>query len=227
MPFEVPDRINSAVPDAARVARIREDFMKSATPVRPLPSNGRMMAMCVGVFAVLAILLTVPFGFSGFAKLSAANAAVEYSVVGLLALALAGAAIEGMIPGSRRTLPPAAGVLIAILLLSVTASLLFPDFALHDFVRTGIPCLRLGVLCATPAAALTWIMMRRGYAVDTVSAVVAGGALSGLLGVGVLALHCAVLNAAHIIAWHVGVVAVTSLFGALLGWVLARYRYRI
>lgn len=224
MPFEVPERIGLAVPDAARVARIREDFTRSASPVRPLPSNGRMMALCVGVFAVLAVLLAAPFGFSGFAKLSSASAAIEYSVVGLLAMVLAGAAIEGMIPGSRRTLPPAAGVLIAILLLSFTASLLFPDFALHDFVSRGIPCLRLGVFCAIPAAGLTWAMMRRGFVVDTVSVVVAGGALSGLLGVGVLALHCPILNAAHIIAWHVGVVAVTSVAGALLGWGLARYR---
>jgi hypothetical protein len=166
----------------------------------------------------------VPFGFGGFAKLSAASAAIEYSVVGLLALVLSGAAIEAMIPGSRRTLPPVVGVLAAILLLSVTASLLFPDFVLRDFVRQGIPCLRLGVLCAIPAAGLTWVMMRRGFVVDTLSAAVAGGALSGLLGVGVLALHCPILNASHIIAWHVGVIAVTSVVGALLGWVLARYR---
>jgi hypothetical protein len=222
--FDVPDRISLAVPDAARVARIREDFTKSAAPVRPLPSNGWMMALCVVVFAVLAVLLTVPFGFGGFAKLNAASAAIEYSVVGLLALVLAGAAIEGMIPGSRRTLPPSAGVLIAILLLSVTAALLFPDFALHDFVHRGIPCLRLGILCAIPASGLIWAMMRRGFVMDTVSAVVAGGALSGLLGVGVLALHCPILNAAHIIAWHIGVIAVTAVFGALLGWIVARYR---
>ena len=217
MPFEVPDRIGLALPDPAQVARIRDNFIKSTAPVRPLPSNALMMALCVGIFALLAILFAAPFGFGGLAKMNAASAAIEYSVVGLLALVLAGAAVEGMIPGSRRTLPAAVAALIAILLLSVTASLLFPDFATRDFVRTGVPCFRLGVLCAIPAAGFIWAMMRRGFVVDTFPAVVAGGALAGLLGVGVLALHCPILNAAHIMAWHVGVIAVTSLLGALLG----------
>lgn len=216
------EKISLAAPDSARVAQIRKIFTESAAPVRPLRSNAVMMLGCAGAFVILAILLTLPVGFYGFLKIGAWGGAIEYSVLLLLALVLAGGAVEQMIPGSRSIMPPALSVLLAIVLLSVTAALLFPDFAMNDFVHRGMPCLRFGLLCAIPAAGFTWFLMRRGFVIDPLSAAIAGGALSGLLGVGVLALHCAILNAAHIIVWHVGVIAVTSVLGALLGWGVSR-----
>lgn len=222
MPFEVPGRIGGATPDPARVAQMRARLMESAAPVRPLPSNGAMMALCVGVFVLLAVVLTIPFGFQGFARLTAGAAAIEYSVVLLLALTLSGVVVGQMIPGSRRVLSPMAGVFIVVVLLSAMASLLFPDFGIRDFIHQGIPCLRLGTLCALPAAGLAGYAMKRGFVTDPFQASVAGGALAGLLGIGVLALHCPILNASHIIAWHVAVIAVTSFIGAVLGWSLSR-----
>ena len=224
VPFEVPPRISLAVPDSRRVAEIRKTLTESAKPVRPLPSNGAIMLLCVGVFILLAVLLALPAGLLGFSRATASEAAIEYAVLLLLALALAGAVVEQMIPGARRSVPPAAGVLLAILLLSLTATLLFPRSEPNDFVSQGVPCMRLGLLCAIPAACLTAFMMRRGFVTDTVSAAIAGGGLSGLAGAAVLALHCPIFDATHIIAWHAGVIAVTSLAGAFLGWVLARSR---
>ena len=224
MQFDTPDRISLALPDSARVAKIRESLKISATPVRPLPSNAAIILRCALAFAILAIVFAAPVGFRGFAKLTPAGATIEYSVVLLLALILTGSALEQAIPGSRRIMPPALSVLLAILLLSVTAAVLFPDFQMRDFVRQEIPCLRFGVLCAIPAAGLAPIAMRRGFVTDPVPAAFAGGALSGLVGVGALALHCPIPNAAHIIVWHVAVIAVTSLLGASLARGVARYR---
>jgi hypothetical protein len=224
MPIEVPARIGSAVPDSALVARIRTTLMEAAAPVRPLPSNAALMALCVAVFIALALLLTLPVGFPGFARLDTVSRLIEYPAVLLLAFMLAGSLVDQMIPGTRRVIGPAAGVLVAVLLLSVTAALLFPGPMPKNFVDEGIPCLRLGALCAIPAGGLTWTMMRRGFAADPLSAAIAAGGLSGLLGVGVLALHCPILNAAHIIAWHVGSIVVAALFGALLGWSWSRRR---
>jgi hypothetical protein len=222
MSFEVPSRISGAAPDPARLAEIRGRFAKAAAPVRLLPSNAAMMLLALGLFVVLSILFTVPVGFRGFAKLSAGQAVIEYSLLLLLALVLAGGVAGQMIPGSRRIVPPVTSVILAIVLLSVTAAMLFPDFGTRDFVRRGIPCLRLGLLCAIPGAGLTWAAMRRGFIVSPVGAAVAAGAMSGLLGIGVLALHCPIFEAAHIVAWHVGVIAVTSLAGAFSGWIFSR-----
>jgi hypothetical protein len=50
MPFEVPARISGATPDSKRLAEVRKTFAASAAPVRPLPSNATMMALCLAVF---------------------------------------------------------------------------------------------------------------------------------------------------------------------------------
>ena len=223
MQFDVPGRVSGATPDSASVKRIRAKLMGAATPIRPLPSSGAMMALSVGVFVVMAILLTIPFGFQGFSRLTPGAAAIEYSAVLLLALALSGVVVGQMIPGSRRILGPVAGVVLSVVLLSAMASLLFPVFEMRNFVRQGIHCLRLGTLCAIPAAGLIGLAMKRGFVTDTLQAAIAGGALAGLLGIGVLALHCPIVNASHIVAWHVAVIAVTSLLGAISGWCLSRF----
>lgn len=218
MQFEIPGRIGQANPDAARLAQIRALLGAAPPPVRPLPSNAVLMLACVAVLAALAVLLATPFGFYGLHRLTPAAAAVDYGVLVLLAFVLAGGVVAQMIPGSRLILPPAAAALLSIALLATTASLLFPDFTTREFVRRGLPCLRLGLLCALPGAALVALLLRRGFVTHARQAALAGGALSGLLGVCVLALHCPILNASHIVVWHVGVIAVTSLAGAGAGW---------
>jgi hypothetical protein len=217
MPFEVPPRISGAAPDSRRLAEVRKTFAESAAPVRPLPSNSTMMALCLGVFIVLGVILAGAVGFFGFAKMGAATRWVDYSVLLLLALVLAGAVVEQMIPGSRRTMRPVLAILFAIVLLSLTALLLFPDFDTTRFVPQGIGCLRYGVLCSIPAAGLTWLLMRRGFITDPLAGAVSGGAFSGLLGAAVLALHCPIFSAPHIIVWHAGVIVVTSVAGACIG----------
>jgi hypothetical protein len=217
MPFEVPARIGHAAPDSARLAAIRKTFAESAAPVRPLPSNAVIMAFCLGVFIALGVILAAPIGFAGLANMSAGARWMDYSVLLLLALALAGVIVEQMIPGSRHTMRPVWGIVLAIVLLSLTSLVLFPDFDTNRFVPRGMPCLRYGLLSSIPAAGLTWILMRRGYIVDPLAGAISGGAFSGLLGAAVLALHCSIFNAAHILVWHVGVIAVTSAAGACIG----------
>lgn len=217
MRFEVPPRIGHATPDATRLAKIRKALAESAAPVQPLPSNAVLMLLCLGVFVALAVILAAPVGFSGFIKMSPGERWMEYPVVFLLALALAGGVVEQMIPGSRRTIGPLWSILLAILLLSITALVLFPNFDTTRFVPQGIPCLRYGLLCAVPAAGLTWALMRRGFIANPFAGAVSGGAFSGLLGAAALALHCPIFSAPHIIVWHIGVIVVTSLTGALIG----------
>ncbi len=226
MQFDVPSRIAAATPDPGCVARIRENLTKSVAPIRPLPSNLSMTLWCVAIFCGLAVLLTIPVGFKGFAKLSLAGAIGQYSVVLLLALVMAGGVVAQMIPGSRQVLSPVAAIILAILLLSLTAALLFPDFGTDRFAARGYPCLRLGVLCAIPAAGAVWAVMRRGFVTDSVSAAMAGGGLAGLLGIGVLTLHCPIFSAAHIIGWHVAVIAVTTVTGGFMGALVSRWRWQ-
>ncbi len=217
MQFEVPPRISNAEPDSTRLAAMRKTFAESAAPVRPLPSNAAIMALCLGVFILLAIILAGAVGFYGFAKMSATARWMDYSELLLMALVLAGIVVEQMIPGSRWTVRPVLGILFALVLLSLTALLLFPNFDTTRFVPRGIGCLRYGLLSSIPAAGLTWLLMRRGFITDPLAGAVAGGAFSGLLGVAALALHCPIFSAPHIVVWHVGVIVVTSAVGACIG----------
>jgi hypothetical protein len=222
MQFEVPPRISGVEPDSRRLAEMRKVFVASAAPVRALPSNATIMALCLGVFIVLGVLLALPVGLPGFTQMSAAARWMDFSALLLLALVLSGGVVEQMIPGSRRTMRPLWSILFAIALVSLTALVLFPDFNTTRFVPRGIGCLRYGLLSSIPAAGLTWILMRRGFVTDPIAGAISGGAFSGLLGVAVLALHCPNFSAPHIVVWHAGVIVLTSAAGACIGFFQVR-----
>jgi hypothetical protein len=226
--LKIPEPFRNAAPDSARMARIRESLAASAIPVGRLPSNAILIVSSLVVFLVLAILFAAPAGFLGFARMSFATSTIDYAVILVLAFALAATAVAQMVPGSRQFLSPALCICLALVMLTVTTAFLFPDsdaagLASDRFMRQGIPCLRYGILCAIPAAGLTWVMMRRGFAVDPVRAAIAAGGFSGLLGFGVLALHCPIFSDSHIVAWHVGVVVVAALACGTIAWTWSRF----
>jgi len=80
-------------------------------------------------------------------------------------------------------------------------------------------CLGIGVLHAIPAGLLSWLVLRRGFAVEPNSAGLSAGTLAGLAGVGMLELHCPNFQTAHVLVWHLGVLLASAGLGALCGWV--------
>jgi hypothetical protein len=58
----------------------------------------------------------------------------------------------------------------------------------------GVVCLSAGLLHAIPAALASWLLLRRGFAVNPVAAGLVAGTLAGLAGVTMLELHCANLK---------------------------------
>jgi len=102
--------------------------------------------------------------------------------------------------------------------LAAVFGLLFDDYHMEHFVPAGLTCLSAGLLHAIPAALIAGWVLRRGYALDSVSAGLAVGALAGLAGLAMLELHCANFEALHVLVWHTLVVPVSAGFGALIGW---------
>ena len=95
---------------------------------------------------------------------------------------LAGIVFAGeMIPGSLRRFSP--GVLLGSgsLGLFCLFALLFHDYTTYHFVSVGIVCLLTGLLYAIPAGLLSWLLLRRGFALNFVSAGLAAGTLGGWL----------------------------------------------
>jgi hypothetical protein len=112
-----------------------------------------------------------------------------------------------------------------VVLLAVFASL-FHDYHTDHFVAVGLVCLATGVVHAIPAALLSLWVLRRGFAVNFVSAGMVAGTLGGLAGVTLLELHCPNFQAAHILVWHTAVVVVSGGLGALAGVALRARRVK-
>jgi hypothetical protein len=94
-------------------------------------------------------------------------------------------------------------------------AILFRDYGTERFLPQGMTCLIAGLAHAIPAALAAWLLLRRGFAVDPVSAGVASGTLAGLAGVLMLELHCANFEAPHVMLWHTAVIWVAAAAGAL------------
>ena len=88
--------------------------------------------------------------------------------------------------------------------------------------NTGLLCLEIGLACAIPAAALLWLVLRRGAILSPVLTGATAGALAGLSGLTVLEVFCPNLNKYHILVWHLGAV-LASIIGCLAIGLLAEY----
>jgi hypothetical protein len=140
----------------------------------------------------------------------------------LLLWLAATASVAEMIPGSRRRVSPPILLGDGSLALVTVFAILFRDYHTHHFVHEGIACLSAGLLHAIPAALASWVLLRRGFAVNPVAAGLVAGTIAGLAGVTMLELHCPNFEAPHVILWHTAVVPVSWAAGALLGWLRNR-----
>ena len=206
--------------DPAVLDRIAGSIELPIRPVRPLPATWMLSGGLVLLCAVVALAGAARAGFYGIAKLSVLERSMIFPTLGILALALATGFVREMIPGSARRLTSGARLGIGCAALLVVFALLFRDYRTDHFLSAGVVCLVAGVLHAIPAGLLSWLLLRRGFAVNFVSAGLVAGTLAGLAGVTMLELHCANLQALHILLWHTAVVPTSGAVGALVAWAL-------
>jgi hypothetical protein len=206
--------------DPLVLERIRNSIKPSLRPVRPMPPVWLMAVGLVLVSAAVSLAGAARVGFFGLARMTLLERSLVFPALGILVWLAAVSFVHQMIPASRFRFSP--GALLALssgALLAMFASL-FRDYRTVHFFSAGIACLVAGVLCAVPAGLLSWLMLRRGFAVNPAAAGLVAGTLGGLAGVGFLELHCPNFQAAHILVWHTAVVPVSSALGRLLGWKL-------
>jgi hypothetical protein len=212
-------------PDAAVVERMSAQLSAAAKPVRPLPSNAVLWAISLAVFAAVSFVVAWAFGLKAISALSGGEMAIYYGVVLLFAGLFARAVTERMIPGEKRFLRSSLLWVASLAGLSLLAAGLFSDHSTLSFVSQGIPCLRLGVIGAFVSGLLGWRLLQRGYLVSPRETLVLYGFFAGLVGVAVLALHCPIRNALHVLVWHLGAMLLAGLVGLILGRLLENRRY--
>jgi hypothetical protein len=166
-------------------------------------------------------------GLYGIQRLSVLERALIFPALAVL-IWLAAAAYAGeMIPGSRRRVAPGTLLWAGSLALVAVFAALFHDYRTDRFVSQGVACLTAGLLHAIPAGLASWLLLRRGFAVNSVAAGLVAGTLAGLAGVTMLELHCPNFEAPHVMLWHTAVIPVSAAAGALLAWLAGlRRRYR-
>jgi Negative regulator of sigma F len=200
--------------------RAADSIKASLRPVRPLPSTWIIASGLVLVCAAVSVAGAARAGFFGFEKMDLLERLLIFPALVLVAWLAGNGFVNEMIPGSlRRVSPSALSGICSAALLAVFA-FLFRDNQTDHFFSIGIVCLITGFLHAIPAALLAWLLLRRGFAVNSISAGLVAGTLGGLAGVGVLELHCPNFQAAHILVWHIAVIPLSSAVGALAGWAL-------
>jgi hypothetical protein len=219
---EIDELLNNAkVPqDPAEevLGRIAESIAGLLRPVSPMPPRWMLAGGVVLVCALVALAGAAGMGFFGIAKMSGLERGAVFSALGILVLAAASELVNAMIPGSRRRFSSGGLLAVTTLGLAAVLAVCFRDYRTTHFVHAGLVCLGIGVLHAIPAGLFSWLVLRRGFAVEPISAGMAAGTLAGLAGVGMLELHCPNFEAAHVLVWHVGVLLVSGGLGASCGW---------
>ena len=196
--------------DPALLGRIAQSIGESLQPVRPMPPTWALVSGLMLIGIAVATGGAWHLGLAGLHKMSAADVAVIFPALGLLLWAAAARYTSEMIPGSR--VPGSWWVLPAAVIVVLVAAfgVMFQDYATELFVHQGMVCLTAGLALAIPAGLASWWLLRRGFAVDSLTAGIARGTLAGLAGVGMLELHCANFEAPHVMLWHTAVVPVSG-----------------
>jgi hypothetical protein len=200
--------------------RIADSVKASLRPVRVLPSKGILTGGVLLVCAAVAVIGAARLGFFGFARMDSLERWLIFCLLGMLAWAAADSFAGAMLPGSRRHMTAAALLGWSCVAMLAVFGLLFRDYATHNFFSIGIACLVAGLLHAIPAGLLSWLVLRRGFAVDAVKAGLAAGLVGGLAGIGMLELHCPNFEVTHLLVWHTAVIPVSGALGAGVGWLL-------
>lgn len=206
--------------DPRSLQAVADTIRSSIRPVRPLPPTWVLAGGLVLVCAAVALAGAARAGFYGIEKMDLLERALIFSALIGFACVVGIGFIHEMIPGSRHRVTPGALLAIVSALLVGIFALLFRDYQTSNFFSEGIACLLTGLLFAVPTALLAWLLLRRGSAVNPVSAGSVAGTLAGLAGLGMLELHCQNFQAAHVLVWHIAVIPLSAAVGAFVAWTL-------
>jgi hypothetical protein len=211
---------------AALLQSIAASLGPTLSPVRPLARNGLLAAAVFLLSAAVAFAGATRMGFGGVTAMPMATRAIIFGLLTLCGCVASVHMVTQWVPGSRSRIGSSGLVALVSLALLIVFGFLFRDYHTSHFLVAGIACLATGVLFALPAGLLALWWLRRGWVVNPVAAGTAAGVVAGLAGVALLELHCTNFQASHILVWHMLVLPVSAVAGAVVGRVAAAYASR-
>lgn len=204
-------------PSESLLRRIQSGILEDLRPIRPLAPSPILLFGCAIIFLSVMAVGVLLLGLNGWDALSLVQRIVVFVTLAASALLLAVSVVRQMVPGSKHVFAPAVllGTILVVLIMVIAAT--FRSRQESAFLASGVMCMKNGLMYSMPSGLLLWLIMRRGAILYyKLIAAVAGG-LAGLAGLSVLEVNCSNFNIFHILAWHGGVVVVSSLGGALVG----------
>jgi hypothetical protein len=202
--------------DPALIDRVTDSIQGSIRPVRPLPADSVLITALVMICGAVAVAGAARLGFFGIRRMNVLEIVVMFAALAVFVWLAATELVSEMIPGSRHRVNPAVLLGGGSLALIGVFGMLFRDYQTTAFVRLGLTCLGAGLVHAVPVALASWLLLRRGFAVNPTAAGMVAGTLAGLAGLIMLELHCPNFEVLHLMVWHTAVVLVGGGAGALL-----------
>ena len=193
----------------------------SLKPVKPLPSNGVLLLQFLFAFVACATGLIAILGKSGIHIMTAAQVGGMAAILASGSVFFALHLVSRIIPGNRIALPFWLGLALVALGVGAAMALLFPWRMPGAFVAEGWPCAVLELAIAIPAAAMFWLMARRGALFG--SAGLGAALMAPALCLALMAdqAQCMFPQAPHLLVWHGGMAAMLIAAGAALGRIIA------
>lgn len=212
----------AAGPSPAGLARIKAEIAGGLKPVKPLAPASVLAGAYLLIAALGAAAGVFELGTAGWHALGGTQASAVFLALAVSSVALAVLLARQMAPGSRVLVPAPWIVLGFPVVMGAIFATLFRAQPEALFVATGLTCLRIGLECALPVAAVCWLVLRRGAVLGERTAGALAGALAGLSGLLLLEIFCPNLNAYHVLAWHLGAAVVSTAAGMAAGMAAGR-----
>jgi hypothetical protein len=199
-----------------QLTRIGDAILHDLKPVKPLPTAGVLQLAQLFILASVVVIGVLIFGRAGWHALNPVQKVAVFGGLTASVTLLTCSAVRQMVPGSRLHISPYLLVTAALGGMAGIFSLLFIPHREAMFGR-GLVCLKIGLECAITAAALLWLVLRRGVVLRPVLTGATAGTLAGLSGLTVLEIFCPNLNKYHILVWHIGALSASVIGGIAIG----------
>ena len=211
-----------APPPADRVKQIESAIVGNLKPVRPLPPDRFYFTAFAGIFIAVCVVGCDIVGQNGWHALTSFQ---KICIFAPLAVSIAFAIVSivrQMTPAATHVRSTAWIAVSSFLLLLLTMVVLFRPMQERAFLHNGLACFRTGMAYAIPASFIFALLLLRGAGLSPLLTGATAGGLAGLVGLGILEIHCPNLNVYHIVVWHVSVTLVCALGGLIFSSVTFR-----
>ncbi|HEY6340252.1 MAG TPA: NrsF family protein [Bryobacteraceae bacterium] len=213
---------SSTAPGPEQLQYIKSEIVADIQPVKPLAPPAVLFALLLAASIAAAGVGVSQLGIAGWRARDAIQRIAAFTILSLGSVLFASSLVREIAPGSRVFVPASRSIAGVLAIFTGIFAALFQVHPERAFVATGLVCLRIGLECAFAVAAISWLILRRGAALNRTAAGALAGALAGISGLALLETFCPNLNRYHVLVWHLGAAVGSTIAGILAGIVAQR-----